>query len=648
MSNTLLSLASEAERNAFPTLSQLSENDVVNIWTNVSSFIERQMRMQKGVCIPGLGAFTFSQQKLELGSKYILIQRPIFLLSEKISQSHCLKQTKPLAVAGDVPVVPLNFAAVSAESPFDRDGVEGCVRETLLLLLRAVSALRTVLLTFQGIGVLSFRHGTVKMRFHRDFISAMDGTGKLLWALTNRPGTSSSVVSGRLSSLQRPATSNAILLPKISSGRLPKEGDEGEGFTQAAEPHGGEETRQGTRLSARPRPPTAKTTAVNSTDDPEAKGPSDMVERLAMSQEPADGAVDKVEVHGQDDYLNPTCTNHPRAGQELCYLCMQRAQRNIPVCLTEERRREELEEEQLLLLIEQQKMEQFLQREQAREEQKREDCQKMAAFNLGVTEALRAKKATKSSQAECQDSYIFRCRPVTPPRLLRQRRYMQELTEQVASRRQRCARDRQDQDLTERLHQVQLADEIAKQRSQELHQKKSNVKILQKALSAQLEHRGTGIPARQPDSDGPVFGVRDGAHSAQAERQRRAREVYGEQLAAASAKKRLALCEHLDQRRRERDMLQRCRKEMMADHVSRYERLQNLRASLEETWMCSADLKRQRDQEERAFIRAGSRLLLDQCDQYRRCSQCKRKTSNCGQSNVWKESRYIPGSRLMV
>lgn len=39
---------------------------------------------------------------------------------------------------------------------------------------------------------------------------------------------------------------------------------------------------------------------------------------------------------------------HPNAGQELCYLCHQRARRNIPVYFKEERQRRDEEEERLL------------------------------------------------------------------------------------------------------------------------------------------------------------------------------------------------------------------------------------------------------------------------------------------------------------
>lgn len=49
----------------------------------------------QGVNVPGLGSFTFSQKKLDVGNnKYILIQRPVFLLSEKLAQTHGLNSTK--------------------------------------------------------------------------------------------------------------------------------------------------------------------------------------------------------------------------------------------------------------------------------------------------------------------------------------------------------------------------------------------------------------------------------------------------------------------------------------------------------------------------------------------------------------------------
>lgn len=72
-------------------------------------------------------------------------------------------------VSEDVPVVSLNFSSLSADSPYERHCVEGCVRKTVLVLLRAASSLPSVAHTFPRIGVLTFQQSRVKMIFYRDF-----------------------------------------------------------------------------------------------------------------------------------------------------------------------------------------------------------------------------------------------------------------------------------------------------------------------------------------------------------------------------------------------------------------------------------------------------------------------------------------------
>ncbi|VTJ85751.1 Hypothetical predicted protein, partial [Marmota monax] len=47
-----------------------------------------------GVHISGFGTFTFTRQKLEMGNKFILIQRPVFIMAEKLLQTHGLSQNK--------------------------------------------------------------------------------------------------------------------------------------------------------------------------------------------------------------------------------------------------------------------------------------------------------------------------------------------------------------------------------------------------------------------------------------------------------------------------------------------------------------------------------------------------------------------------
>lgn len=86
---------------------------------------------------------------------------------------------------GQIPVVQLNFAALSNETPFNRDTVESCVKEVLQALSRSLQAKRNVEFHFAGIGRLSIRESKVKMRFYKEFLRSMDSSGSLVHALSN-------------------------------------------------------------------------------------------------------------------------------------------------------------------------------------------------------------------------------------------------------------------------------------------------------------------------------------------------------------------------------------------------------------------------------------------------------------------------------
>ena len=84
------------------------------------------------------------------------------------------------------------------------------------------------------------------------------------------------------------------------------------------------------------------------------------------------------------------------------------------------------------------------------------------------------------------------------------------------------------------------------------------------------------------------------------------------------------------------------------DRADRYERLFKHRKRLETDWAAATLYKKDRETEERMRMQSPGMLVHEQCDKYKRCDQCKRCLHNCGESNIWRESRYIPGSRLMV
>ena len=48
---------------------------------------------------------------------------------------------------------------------------------------RSIAAGRNIEFVFNGIGRLQMREGKVKMRFYKDFLYAMDGTGNLVNSL---------------------------------------------------------------------------------------------------------------------------------------------------------------------------------------------------------------------------------------------------------------------------------------------------------------------------------------------------------------------------------------------------------------------------------------------------------------------------------
>uniref|UniRef100_A0A673LWT7 Coiled-coil domain containing 81 n=1 Tax=Sinocyclocheilus rhinocerous TaxID=307959 RepID=A0A673LWT7_9TELE len=524
---------------SFPT-------DIDHIWSLVSCFIKQQMFMRKGVYILGLGTFTFCQQKLNLGNKHILIQRPVFILAEKLSHYYGFKQIKPQAT--DVPVGPLNFSALSAEGPFQRDAVERCVRETLHLLLRAAATRPSVSHAFPGIGVLTFRQSRVKMLFCRDFISALDGTGKL------------SSASASVSHSER----DFSVFEPISRTNL--------------------------RLSV----------------CHEHRGVSLSIATVKSSA--ADASLDRA------------CRDHRRAGQELCYVCMQRAQRNLPLYQSDESRAER-EQERVLMLQEHQKDLQYFQKEEVPEH----------------THLLNG-------------SYIFVVRACSADCLPQQRRYMQEAARRRQTQTelmqtelmQEAARRRQMQTelMQTELMQTELMKEAARRR--QMQTELMQTELMQETTDRRCSEISPRFDAR------PVFGLMDSSPAALAEQRRRAQNISEELMNTANQRRRETLEKRLNEQKREREMMQRDLKEMLDERIHRYEKLRLLRAAYEESWHRSADLKHQRDREELNSRRYRNKLMIKQLGKYERCSQCKRSTANRSESNVFRDTNYVTGARLML
>ncbi|XP_043547505.1 coiled-coil domain-containing protein 81-like isoform X1 [Chiloscyllium plagiosum] len=674
MLDTVQYAIEEIGRNYFLTLSNLTDDDIVNIWANVSAFVDRHMSLQKGVHILGLGTFTFSQQKLDVGHKLILLQRPVFVMSEKLVQIHGLSYTKQ-HVSGDIPIVELNFTFLALESPYDRDTVEGCVKETLQIMYRYIASNRNVHFTFKDIGVLTIRNNKIKMKFYREFLNAMDGSGSLVKALSNRPGTADSIKSIRDVCTSRPATTNSVLFPRISPGDLnerksmllsikeenrenhealskPEQNELNRESEQVEKLKEREESREATEMPhvkqsyvKQPLTP-AKTSAVCLTEDfQKITEHKDLSERLSSpnrspSCQPGIQQTNRQSLKLKAPPAN-ACADHCRAGQELCYLCMQRALKNFPIDVSENRRKREEENEQILQQYQQIKDQEALFQEQCEMLANREINQRISAFNIGVAEAKKRKKNSK-----CKDSYkgyIFQNRLLTPPVFLKQQQYARCLTEQIQEKKQREEKKRQDEEFMDRLEQVQLAEDLAVQRQYYQKERHEQIEAYKKGLDVQRKEKPRQLPASVPDSSEPIFGNSEPAGKIEEQKQI-AYNLYKEQMQAAADRKRNAILNQLYEQKTELDMLERNRKGLINEHKKRYEDLQRMRKALEKAWTDNVTMKRLKNYEENRYSKARGLFLLDQCNKYRRCFQCQRRLSNIGQSNIWNSTFITTGT----
>ncbi|XP_007168551.2 coiled-coil domain-containing protein 81 [Balaenoptera acutorostrata] len=655
MLDTIVPSLQDLGRHVLHTLPSLSKEEFSTIWGHVSEFVKRQLSLHKGVQIPGLGTFTFTRQKFEVGNnKFILIQRPMFIMAEKLVQIRGLKQNK-VYTPGDIPVVPLNFVMISLESPFNRDTVERCVKETLLFLSRSISTKQNVEFTFKGIGVLVIKDGKVKMRFYKDFLCTMDGSGALARALANRPDTVDSVLSSRESLGKRP--NSMLSFPrtelKETENKLPMETTVEEGGQngqrksklkdQSDKEEGVREILSPKVIQDRQAISPAKVTNVSFPQKLEQNGSGGKntnIERL-----PSLGGLKN------DNEMKPkippatSCQDHNRAGQEMCYVCLQRAQRNSPLYYSEERKRREVEDERLLQQYQMLKDQEALFKEQMRSLASREQNQKNAAYNLGVAEAIRIHKNEKP---EFYKSFLFDKRPLSPEiNAFKQEEYSQSLLKQMGHRREKDIMQRQNRELMDRLEQVQQTEELAAQRAKYIKDKMEETQCYKRALDAQIKNKRPQLPMFEPDSSEPIFGKEEG--EPMVEKRKREQNYMRHQLEAAANHKRTAILHQLVDQKWDLLMLQRTHKEHLADRNAELERVSRIYQNLQDDWERSAVMKKQRDLEEKAFERASSKLfLLDQCEKYRRCKQCQRRPSNVGKSNLWPLNKYMHGSRLFV
>ncbi|XP_066927000.1 coiled-coil domain-containing protein 81-like isoform X2 [Clytia hemisphaerica] len=683
-------LIKTARGNKFSSLRKLASNEqeVYNIWDTISQLVEKSMEQRKAVHIPGLGVFTFTSSKLDVGhNKYILIQRPVFILSEKLAKTHRLTQSK-YHVPGEIPVIQLNFAALAIEINVSRDLVEASVKEVVNALSRAIDKMGACEISFSTIGNLVISNGAAKMKFLPVFLEKMDNTGHLSKFLTQRPETSSSILSD-----------NSLLLPKIQPGDGLKTSKEMPVIREEDDSNGGQDNsdraspirKENTdslisspkktkeiitpTMKVEPRSPRIQQLTISeehskpNTPNTNKRSPFNNLKRtVAFKEQPVRNEIEskqstrvfptprpsqlqilnqlkKNAAKSKDLPEETRCANCVENMNDFCYLCYQRERRNVPIYYTEERKKEEEEDDHLLQMYTLLKDKEAFKREEESNNKKRDEAQDIARFNMSASETQKKKYEPSN---EFQRSFVFRSRPITPPHYIKQEDYQTDLARQVSDKRCSTNKSMKDKDRLERLEQLELAEDLAIQREHYWKSKRLQSDQYRKALDTQMSFKTSELPASYPDSEGPVFGVYDLDFDKLKERRKGAQNLYQNQMTMASEKRNQEMMRNVRLRREEENMLKRTKLDLLQETLMRNQANLKQRQDLEKTWARQAIKKRGREIDDKLRDYSAGMLLQEQCDKYKRCGQCTRHTGNYGQSNVWSETRYVSGSRLMV
>ncbi|CAF3701907.1 unnamed protein product [Rotaria sordida] len=710
----------------------LTDDDVIKIWDAVSAFIESYMKQSKGIIIPGFGTFSFIHKRIDVGNnKFLLIQRPAFVLSEKVAQTHSLKYTH-YPINGSIPIHPLNYFYIQTQTIYTRDQIERCVKHVLQVFNRSIVAQRNVEFTFSHIGKLHIRNGKVKMKFFKDFINSVDENGgkHIIDNMCNRPHTCDSVMSEREAT--RPPSSSNVILPRLNSRignssmqviqeenqiddedqeqlqqdiirvknddfKLPPltetSGEPMNSTTTSLSSNVIKTTGTGTSIDSivpiaslfsstdfvqpsatikkTPPPPppytpmkrlvsvhqTEQENEQTSINPPIIRSTNESISSLGFTRSGTDriSARDRISSslnvypqQYQHILTKPltSCDQHDM-NQELCSVCHQRAKRNIPVYLHEEKRIREAEEDKLLEEYQHNRDIEKQKQHEAAMKAAREEKQKIAAFNLGIAQATRAKKLERPQTTDIPRSIIFRKRVKTPPGYIRQKDFAKQLETQIKLKQDEQHSEKRDKDFIERLEQIQLAESLAQERDNYFKNKRRHQEGLKNALDNQIRNKPTELPTCE--SETPYFGLHDVSPEQLQERRLHAIEIVRQQKDLIEQRQRQQLLKQIRDQEYELKILNTIKKDLLSDNHERNRRDLTIRKDLETNWIEATNEKHKHDQDEKMFLKAPQGVLIhEQCDQYKRCVQCQRNLNNQGKSNFWKDTRYIPGTHIMV
>lgn len=653
----------EGRKSNFPILSKISDELAIQIWITACQFITKTLENERAVQVTQLGTFSFSSKRLDIGNnKFIIVQRPVFLLSERLAQTHGITYTRH-HVSGDIPVATMNYTAIAIAMGRERDLVEGCIREILQALSRVIASREAVQFNFYNIGYLVVRDFRARVKFTPNFIKRMDGTGELSKLMEAKKQA-----RGKTGGPPRAKTSGGRLVspftkdlphsaPKVRSRSLERALDRSEDYTNVLElPEISESDEVAPPSPAPTKPQKSSLPTVGIFSSADLK-PSTPVSRPRSKR-----AQSAASVASSNDCVGFAEREFERAIQEeqdvtdnLTYVAFQRRRQE------EEKMRNEARADAVLQRYQDNKDNVAMRKEKKEDDAARSRAKDVAGFNLNTYLDASSDELLQRRKASSPRAYIFKNRPLTPARFQKQHNYSNALAGQVDAKAYKHSTNRAETDHMERREQKELATEIELMRDSHRAKCKLDQRNYRKALSSQIrvkkevtqksdeqeELAEPSIPAV------PYFGRNHITQDKAIEQKARDRALFKAQLAMASEKRRNAIKKHLHAQQSESQVLRRTHTELLVDQKRNYEAAVDRRRSLEANWVQHTKEKREREASQIRFMR-DQRTLLEKDgelhDKYAILFKEKPTgyTSGRFKSNIWRESRYIPGSRLMV
>ena len=345
----------------------------------------------------------------------------------------------------------------------------------------------------------------------------------------------------------------------------------------------------------------------------------------------------------------------------LSYVAYQRKMMN------EERAARDAQADSILQRYQDDKDRAVMKREQLDAEEARIRAKRVAGFNLETSiqniQELEEKREVKLG--EQAKACIFQRRPLTPARFEKQENYSQALAGQVKKKLVKSLKQTEENAKNEKAEQVAIANEIQQMNKANYDNRRKNQKLYRKALGSQIRvkkkieeeaanQEELAEPSALLEPNIPYFGRNDINSSRRNEEKARSKDLFKAQLDMASDKRRKAIKKHLATQEAESQVLRRTKTDLIQESIDNYKSSVNRRRSLEQNWIKHAKEKRQRSIDYNEFMKNDRFLhekeaeLHDKYSFMFRPKPCGYLTGGRFKSNIWRESRYIPGSRLIL